>query len=111
MCIWRVLCARRNMSTESQAERMETAATEFQRRYHISVDQPAAGPGQVRSGAGPGPGGQMCFNDNYKCRGNVVIATSIGNVKKHVSSPLLSALVYLGGEEVGGNGLHYTHCY
>lgn len=56
MCIWRVLCARRNMSTESQAERMETAATEFQRRYHISVDQPAAGPGQVRSGAVRGQG-------------------------------------------------------
>ncbi|KAJ8716968.1 hypothetical protein PYW08_005367 [Mythimna loreyi] len=29
----------RNMSTESQAERMETAATEFQRRFHISVDE------------------------------------------------------------------------
>ncbi|XP_038210995.1 E3 ubiquitin-protein ligase Nedd-4 isoform X4 [Zerene cesonia] len=28
----------RNMSTESQAERMETAATEFQRRFHISAD-------------------------------------------------------------------------
>jgi hypothetical protein len=26
------------MSTESQAERMETAATEFQRRFHISAD-------------------------------------------------------------------------
>ncbi|XP_049701343.1 E3 ubiquitin-protein ligase NEDD4 isoform X6 [Helicoverpa armigera] len=34
----------RNMSTESQAERMETAATEFQRRFHISADhdQPAS---------------------------------------------------------------------
>ncbi|CAG9564322.1 unnamed protein product [Danaus chrysippus] len=29
----------RNMSTESQAERMETAATEFQRRFHISADE------------------------------------------------------------------------
>lgn len=29
---------RRNISTESQAERMETAATEFQRRFHISHD-------------------------------------------------------------------------
>ncbi|KAI8420486.1 hypothetical protein MSG28_008972 [Choristoneura fumiferana] len=28
----------RHMSTESQAERMETAATEFQRRFHISHD-------------------------------------------------------------------------
>ncbi|XP_041984545.1 E3 ubiquitin-protein ligase Nedd-4 [Aricia agestis] len=28
----------RNMSTESQAERMETAVTEFQRRFHISAD-------------------------------------------------------------------------
>ncbi|RVE44377.1 hypothetical protein evm_010998 [Chilo suppressalis] len=28
----------RNMSTESQAERMETAATEFMRRFHISAD-------------------------------------------------------------------------
>ncbi|CAH0589905.1 unnamed protein product [Chrysodeixis includens] len=34
----------RNMSTESQAERMETAATEFQRRYHISADHPPAAP-------------------------------------------------------------------
>lgn len=29
---------RRNISTESQAERMETAVTEFQRRFHISHD-------------------------------------------------------------------------
>ncbi|XP_013162523.1 PREDICTED: E3 ubiquitin-protein ligase Nedd-4-like [Papilio xuthus] len=28
----------RNISTETQAERMETAATEFQRRFHISAD-------------------------------------------------------------------------
>ncbi|CAG9795930.1 unnamed protein product [Diatraea saccharalis] len=33
-----ILFIRRNMSTESQAERMETAATEFQRRFHISAD-------------------------------------------------------------------------
>ncbi|XP_050551060.1 E3 ubiquitin-protein ligase NEDD4 isoform X5 [Spodoptera frugiperda] len=32
----------RNMSTESQAERMETAATEFQRRFHISADDELA---------------------------------------------------------------------
>ncbi|XP_028177006.1 E3 ubiquitin-protein ligase Nedd-4 isoform X2 [Ostrinia furnacalis] len=31
----------RNMSTESQAERMETAVTEFQRRFHISADEAA----------------------------------------------------------------------
>ncbi|KAL4709251.1 hypothetical protein ACJJTC_010712, partial [Scirpophaga incertulas] len=31
----------RNTSTESQAERMETAVTEFQRRFHISVDDAA----------------------------------------------------------------------
>ncbi|CAG5014926.1 unnamed protein product [Parnassius apollo] len=29
----------RNISTETQAERMETAATEFQRRFHISADE------------------------------------------------------------------------
>ncbi|KAF9410612.1 hypothetical protein HW555_010342, partial [Spodoptera exigua] len=32
----------RNMSSESQAERMETAATEFQRRFHISADDELA---------------------------------------------------------------------
>ncbi|KAJ8717592.1 hypothetical protein PYW07_005522 [Mythimna separata] len=35
---WERPTFQRNMSTESQAERMETAATEFQRRFHISVD-------------------------------------------------------------------------
>lgn len=40
----------RNMSTESQAERMETAATEFQRRFHISADdEHASSPGQVQN--------------------------------------------------------------
>ncbi|XP_026492356.1 E3 ubiquitin-protein ligase Nedd-4 isoform X2 [Vanessa tameamea] len=34
----------RNMSTESQAERMETAVTEFQRRFHISADDGHAAP-------------------------------------------------------------------
>ncbi|KAH9639071.1 hypothetical protein HF086_003602, partial [Spodoptera exigua] len=34
--------SRRNMSSESQAERMETAATEFQRRFHISADDELA---------------------------------------------------------------------
>ncbi|XP_050352576.1 E3 ubiquitin-protein ligase NEDD4 isoform X6 [Nymphalis io] len=34
----------RNMSTESQAERMETAVTEFQRRFHISADDGHASP-------------------------------------------------------------------
>ncbi|XP_013137375.1 PREDICTED: E3 ubiquitin-protein ligase NEDD4 isoform X5 [Papilio polytes] len=35
----------RNISTETQAERMETAATEFQRRFHISADdEHSAGP-------------------------------------------------------------------
>ncbi|CAH0724146.1 unnamed protein product, partial [Brenthis ino] len=34
----------RNMSIESQAERMETAATEFQRRFHISADDEHASP-------------------------------------------------------------------
>ena len=34
----------RNMSIESQAERMETAATEFHRRFHISADEEHASP-------------------------------------------------------------------
>ncbi|XP_046970481.1 E3 ubiquitin-protein ligase NEDD4 isoform X7 [Vanessa cardui] len=34
----------RNMSSESQAERMETAVTEFQRRFHISADDGHAAP-------------------------------------------------------------------
>ncbi|XP_026320395.1 E3 ubiquitin-protein ligase NEDD4 isoform X6 [Hyposmocoma kahamanoa] len=35
---WERPTFQRNISTESQAERMETAATEFQRRFHISHD-------------------------------------------------------------------------
>ncbi|CAH2089117.1 unnamed protein product [Euphydryas editha] len=38
----------RNMSTESQAERMETAVTEFQRRFHISADDEHASPSQAQ---------------------------------------------------------------
>ncbi|XP_059046412.1 E3 ubiquitin-protein ligase Nedd-4 [Achroia grisella] len=34
----------RNQSVESQAERMETAATEFQRRFHISADDEHSSP-------------------------------------------------------------------
>ncbi|KAJ0174354.1 hypothetical protein K1T71_010500 [Dendrolimus kikuchii] len=41
---WERPTYQRNMSVESQAERMETAATEFQRRFHISAEDEHAAP-------------------------------------------------------------------